>query len=116
MKIHRSKQVQAIQVAVGAAILSASLLTAARAAEDPAPGKVVSYADLNILTPAGAKVLYQRIQWAARQVCPPDNFHDLAVWHARQCIQKSVDEAVKTVHSPALSALHSQNVIRLARN
>jgi UrcA family protein len=113
MNIQVSKQIQA---ALGAAILAASLLTVARADADAPPMKVVSYADLDISTPAGAQVLYQRIQRAAREVCPADNFHDLAVWHARQCISKSVDEAVKAVHSPALSALHAHNTIRLARN
>jgi len=116
MKIRLSKNVRAIHAALGAVTLSASLLAAARAAEDPLPMRVVSYADLNISTSAGAKVLYQRIKSAAQQVCPGDNFHDIEVWQARECIQKSIDAAVKSVHSPALTALHSQNALHLARN
>ena len=52
----------------GAIALGALQMTA-QAADDALPSKRVSYADLDISKPAGAKVLYGRIVRAANEVC-----------------------------------------------
>jgi UrcA family protein len=93
------------------AIAVCGLLATARAADK----ETVRYADLNISTPAGAKVLYGRIERAAHRVCGtpyPDflNFRQETI-----CVDKAIDNAVKAVNSPALSALRSK-VVHLASN
>ncbi len=82
----------------------------ARAADSNMLTKKVSYADLNIQTPEGAKVLYKRIVHAAYVVCP--DYGDLQETH--QCVNKAIARAIKQVDSPALTAVSSPSVLRLA--
>ena len=94
----------------GAFIASLSLLAPQLAmAEEPIVQSIkVSYADLNASNPAGAKLLYARIRWAARKVCTLDG----EVGHVAQsrerarCVQRAVDQAVMTVNSPVLVAMY----------
>lgn len=96
----------------GAASMNA--LGAASAADTP-PTRRVSYADLDISKPTGAKVLYRRIDAAAHQVCVFDSRKDLGVaQRQRACIKQAVDNAVNQVNSAALTELHAANVIHLA--
>jgi UrcA family protein len=113
-----------IRTKLRAAILSAcaatslcTLHTTVQAAADGLPTKTVSYADLDISKPAGAKTLYRRIQAAARQVCAVEYGKDLdVVARSRGCMKQAVDMAVKSVDSGALSKLNADNVIHLASN
>ncbi len=82
----------------------------ARAADGNVLTQKVSYADLNIQTPEGAKVLYKRIVHAAYAVCP--DYGDLN--ETFRCVNKAIAGAIKQVDSPALSALRSPSVLRLA--
>jgi UrcA family protein len=70
----------------------------------------VSYRDLNLSTPAGAKALYIRIQRAAHEVC---GFPDQADLHlarvSRQCYRDAIAHAVSDVDSPLLTALYNKN-------
>jgi UrcA family protein len=68
----------------------------------------VSFADLNTASPEGAKVLYGRIQSAARQVCGPSFslWQSDAFWAWRTCYRKTVDDAVSKLDFPALTTLH----------
>jgi UrcA family protein len=90
-------------------------VSAAGAADGAPPSEVVRFADLNISDPAGAQTLYRRIQAAARRVCQVD-----AVWNnptlgrEQACYRHAVDEAVKGVHSAALSQIHGNGVPHLA--
>jgi UrcA family protein len=74
---------------------------------NPAP-ITVRYGDLNLANPEGARVLYRRISVAARNACGP-NF---AQWYPgvraawKECYKATVDQAVKQVNAPALTALH----------
>jgi UrcA family protein len=100
----------------GALALSA-LQAAARAADSDVPSQRVSYADLDISKPAGAKVLYGRIVSAAHRVCGSGGFEGLS--RKRQidmCTDKAIDNAVKEVDSPALSALRPSSAIHVASN
>jgi UrcA family protein len=86
----------------------------AGAAVDTVPSRTVSYVDLDISKPAGAKILYRRIASAAQQVCVL-GIKDLgAAQRDRACVQQAIDSAVKGVNSSALSDLHSAASIRLA--
>jgi UrcA family protein len=86
------------------------LYNAARANEsvDTLPHKVVSFKDLNLETPEGAAVLYQRITSAANQVCGnPDRF-DLSQWRLQFCIKDAVSRAIIQVNRPMLTSLYNE--------
>jgi UrcA family protein len=93
------------------------LQATARAADDGLPKERVSYADLDISKPAGAKTLYGRIVAAAKHVCrDTSSVAVLTMKQQRRCTEAAIDNAVNAVGSPALSALRSENVIHLASN
>jgi UrcA family protein len=99
------------------AIALCTLQVTARASDDGLPSRRVSYADLDISKPAGAKVLYSRIQAAARHVCALNGYNDLLQMQAvNQCTDRAIDKAVKDVGSPALTALRPSAVIHYASN
>ena len=100
------------------AIALCTLQVTAQAADDALPSKRVSYADLDISTPAGAKVLYSRITRAAKDVCSSyTGFDPLGAAQLRnRCVDFAIANAVKDVGSPALSALRPNSVIHYASN
>ena len=99
------------------AVSLCALNATAIAAADALPSRRVSYADLDISKPAGAKTLYRRIEAAARQVCEPDAGKDLgAAERGRACIKQAIDMAVSRVDSAALSEVRAAAVIHLASN
>ena len=99
------------------AIALCTLQVTARASDDGLPTQKVSYADLDISKPAGAKVLYGRIVAAARHVCAFDGQRDLgSMQWVNKCTDLAIDKAVKDVGSPALSALRPNTVIHYASN
>jgi UrcA family protein len=100
----------------GAIALCAVQVTA-QAADDGLPSKRVSYADLDISSAAGAKVLYSRIVAAAHQVCALSGYKDLgAMQRVNGCVDRAINHAVKEVDSPALSALRPSSMIHFASN
>jgi UrcA family protein len=97
------------------AIALCTLQATARASDDALPSQRVSYADLDISKPAGAKVLYGRIVSAARHVCALNGNRDLgSIQWVNQCTDLAINKAVKDVGSPALSALRPNTVIHYA--
>jgi UrcA family protein len=99
------------------ALTLGALQATARAADDGVRSQKVSYADLDISKPAGAKALYSRIVTAARQVCANNGPRDLgAMQQVNACTDHAIDKAVKDVDSPALSALRPSSVIHYASN
>jgi UrcA family protein len=97
------------------AIALCTLQVTAQAADDALPSRRVSYADLDISKPAGAKVLYGRIVRAAKQVCSFTGFDSFGGARAmNHCIDYAIDNAVKDVGSPALSALRPSGPIHFA--
>ena len=97
------------------AIALCTLQLTAQAADDALPSRRVSYADLDISTPAGAKVLYGRIVTAARQVCAVSGYKDLGTMQrVNGCVDHAINKAVKGVDSPALSALLPGSAIHFA--
>lgn len=106
--------VRAAAILLCSAITLCTLQISARAADAP-PSRKVSYADLDVSTPAGAKVLYGRIQSAAKQVCQYNGFQTLGTLQmVNRCIDSAIDKAVKDVGSPALSALRKDGPLHLA--
>jgi len=103
------------RVAMLAACLLAGSLGVAHAAAplDDAPAIVVSYSDLDLTSSAGVKTLYNRIEFAARQVCPFDGDMQLQrIAFARACRDAAVERAVAQVHSGQLAALSAGHAKR----
>jgi UrcA family protein len=99
------------------AIALCTLQVTARAADEGLPSRRVSYADLDISKPAGAKVLYRRIVKAANEVCDSPGLKTLGTAQViNSCVNHAIDKAVKDVGSPALSALRPNSVIHFASN
>lgn len=73
----------------------------------------VSYADLNIHSAAGARVLYSRLQAASRAVCNVEPYRlrgSLSrMADARNCFADALDAAVAAVDSAALKRIHSDS-------
>lgn len=73
-----------------------------------APTITVSYAELDINKPRGLEVLYSRIERAAKSVCGFENSpRQLSrMRQAKACYQTAVDDAVRQINRPTLTALH----------
>ena len=71
----------------------------------------VSYADLNIQSEAGARVLYTRLKRATEEVCGIQthviNGSLAATLRARTCFEETLEASVKKIDSDALSKIHS---------
>ena len=99
------------------ALTLGTLQATARAADGALPSEKVSYADLDISKPAGAKVLYRRIVAAANRVCSVGVYmYSPTQKGLRECTNTAIDKAVKDVGSPALSALRPTGAMHLASN
>jgi UrcA family protein len=100
--------------AFGAAVLC-TLTTPAVASEQDVPTKTVRFDDLNIAKAAGAKVLYRRIQAAAREVCPLSISRGVYLAAVqRACIEQAIDNAVRSVNAVALTELRFGSALHLA--
>lgn len=92
-----------LAIAAGAALAAPGY-----AAEIDAPQKIVRYAELNLQTPEGVQVLYQRLNGAARNVCAAQDGRSLREQTAyRNCVSLSLDRAVRAVRNDAVLALHA---------
>jgi UrcA family protein len=110
----RTKLYTAIYCIIGTAAITALTMPAGADGLNP-PSKTVKFDDLNIATPAGAKALYRRIQTAAVEVCPTQMYYTLRMEQAqRACVDHAIDNAVKSVNSPALTELRFGSPVRLA--
>jgi UrcA family protein len=76
----------------------------------------VSYADLNLSTEAGAKVMLRRITNAARDICgsepPRKEFDTYHLYGA--CLKTVTDRAVAKLNSPLVTALNSGDDDKIA--
>jgi len=113
---HRMKYYTAILLAFGTASMCTLTTASAGAAEQAVPSKIVRFNDLDITSPAGAKILYDRIKAAAAEVCPaPMITEQLSMGVGRRnCVRKAIDDAVMKVNSDLLSELRFGSGIRLA--
>ena len=88
----------------------------AQAGDGAAPGiirtqVVVTFDDLNVASPAGARTLYARLKSASQQACGnrPDA-RDLQRYRDyKACYEKALDKAVHKVDSAQLQALHRKS-------
>lgn len=72
------------------------------------PEIVVNYDDLDITNEQGLERLYSRIQYAAMDICDYDRLHKELSRQRRpaSCYRAAVDDAIKQVNQPMLTALH----------
>jgi UrcA family protein len=79
---------------------------------EPLTKKIV-YNDLDANTDAGAKLLYVRLRFAAREVCTPYESIELSRLRAWQtCVNNALTSAVQQINKPTVTALHSMSVNR----
>jgi UrcA family protein len=71
----------------------------------------ISYADLNLSNPAGARKMMGRIHHAARAICgEPDSNNDLAGWaQQRACVEITVSDALRSLDNPTVTAFSERN-------
>jgi UrcA family protein len=92
------------------AALNLAALTTAQADDVDPPSTVVSYAGLNLSTPAGNNRLYVRIKEAARLVCsdlmPGSDILRAHAWQQQysQCLTQAFNRAVAKINSPTFTA------------
>ncbi len=91
--------------------LWAADLAAAVSTEGP-PSVTVRYYDLSLNSSQGVAGLYQRIRGAASEVCQSlEGREPLELQAIRNdCLAQAVGNAVRAVHSDALSAYHWQQI------
>ncbi len=71
----------------------------------------VSYAELDLSKPAGAQMLYDRLQRAAAKVCGVNQrsatvFYAASAAQKRSCYQDALSRAVAQVDAPLVQAQH----------
>ena len=77
----------------------------AQTADAPRLQEKVTYDDLNLESPAGAKVLLSRLRGAARDVCEPLTGFGVdghVRWQA--CFDKAMADAVAAIDKPSVTA------------
>ena len=87
----------------------------ASASDDGVRRVTVHYGELDVSRPAGAQVLYGRIQRAALEVCSESSglFGEVRT-QASSCYLNAVADAVAQVNSPQLLAVYRARMARLA--
>jgi UrcA family protein len=83
----------------------ASSFSAVSAADPSSAGITVKYSDINMASPSGALVLYERIRAAAQSACNYFWFKTDA--DEARCLQNTIANAVTKVNQPALTAVYN---------
>jgi UrcA family protein len=100
----------AAALALSGLLLATALVSFPAQAGAPAtaPALQVKVGDLDLTRPAGIAILYQRLQFAAQQVCGPSGVTGTRLrdrdW--QNCINAAVENAVRQLDRPALTAYH----------
>ncbi len=95
-------------------LLAAAVFAAAPAFAKPGETQVsVSYADLNLQSPEGAKALVSRIVIAAREACGPRPYGgELSRLRAyRACVKDATDRAVDAVGVPMVAEIYHRMTV-----
>jgi UrcA family protein len=88
--------------------LCASLAAGSASAAEPGLSATVRFADLNVSSSEGARILYSRIRGAAETLCGPrwSVWEAHLMWEWKECYDQAVDEAVARVNQPMLTDVH----------
>ncbi len=75
------------------------------------PKTTVSYADLNLESEEGVRVLYQRLQHASSEVCSPRSLNNgLSIfvrYENRACYRHTLSNAVDKIDNEDLTRIHA---------
>jgi len=82
----------------------ASSFSAVSAADPSSASVTVKFADLNISSPSGALVLYERIRAAAQSACSDFWFKTA---DEPRCVHDAIANAVSKINQPELSAVYN---------
>lgn len=95
-------------------------LAAPAAIADAEPATMsVRHDDLDLTTQRGARLMIQRLDAAAADVCGSSSFVSLAFKQAvrsTQCYQESMNRALAALGSPTVSALYRAQAVTVASN
>lgn len=72
----------------------------------------VSFGDLDLSTTHGVATLHTRLQLAAKAVCSRYDGDILLLSAYRQCFRQSLDDAVRQVNRPTLTAYHQHTLAK----
>ncbi len=107
-KTYRKNSI-ALLVAVGITLPVAA--SAGDPSKDEESSVKVSYADLNIDSEAGARVLYSRLKRASEKACHVESLTEHGsvdrARNARVCYEEVLSDAVANIDSAALSRIHA---------
>ena len=79
----------------------------------------VRHGDLDLATRHGARLMIQRLDGAAAEVCGASSFVSLAFKQSvrrTECYQKSMNRALAALGSPTVNALYRASAVRVASN
>ena len=100
-----------VSVLAAAAIAVPAIGSAAAPTKFDDDSVTVSYADLDIHSEAGARVLYSRLKHASDAVCGIQShiINGSLAWtlKARQCFRETLDASVEKIDSEALDEIHA---------
>jgi UrcA family protein len=114
--ILRKRLYTGLSCLLGTVAASGAMSPSARAQEETPISKLVRFGDLDIGKPAGAQVLYRRIQVAAQQICTLPGSRALEIGaKERACTRTAIDNAVRQVNSEQLTALRFGSPLLVAR-
>jgi UrcA family protein len=83
--------------------------------DEAVPRVIVHFEELDISRPAGARVLYKRIQRAAVKVCSKSVYpYTIPLIKRSSCYRNAMENAVAQVDSPELMAIYRDHFPRLA--
>ena len=95
------------------AMLSLIGMGSAYADDVSVPTTVVKYGDLDLTHAAGAAVLYQRLNQAARKVCAPLDIPQSAITKSepyKACLSKAISGAVAKIDKPEFTAYVAKKI------
>lgn len=106
---------QALTAALGAAVLALAAVPLPAPAQDASTQtEVVSFADLNLNSPEGAKAMFYRITSTAKRLCgdEPDVGEIVGFSAWRICVKDAINGAVGRLDAPLVTALNGGHATR----
>ncbi|HZF16328.1 MAG TPA: UrcA family protein [Steroidobacteraceae bacterium] len=107
--LERSRTSTAVALAIGGLLFATCLASLSARAGSPAGEQfAVKTGDLDLTREEGVKVLYQRLQFAAQKVCGQSSITGTRLGNNdfKSCVKGTVDDAVRGMNKPALTAYH----------
>ena len=103
-------------------VVALSILSTANVSANPQVQVVqrsatVRVADLDLTSEGDARILYERIGYAARSLCRANefSFDTRKAFHRRQCVENAIAKAVDRAGAPLLTAIHLQQREQVAQ-